>query len=459
MSTIKFENGMSVNFEGTPTQQDVDEVANKLGINVPGGETSKQRIGRLQTESSQAQDFANQQGSLGGMAGNFNDAFSRGVVQHTLKNPARFVGSTMRLPGDLYNQAQGGQASTKELPFGLGKSFQGEASENYGEIIEGKQPLRNALKPFVDVPLAGLETLGLVQGVGKVRSVLKERGAAKVAKDSFKTAVEIGRPKVDAKMEAKAFTEGRLGEQRLFKGAPMQVSKAEGKIGEALQPMVESGELTEKMSFPKQGEVIRTKLKDVNTGVRAYFSDPANTSGLTDAQIKIKLKAYLNAAKADNDVLFGRDTTIEKAYDTVIDEFLKYLSQQKGTGDIKVLDTRIAFDNFIKGKLPQVFKHAYTGVLSPTDNAKIQAVRDARTAANNLLSDILPANNPYKAALKTETGLIQALENISTKVGGITQTGKLQSFFKTPLGRATEIGGAVGIGTGAYQTTKRILGF
>ena len=33
MAKIKFENGTVVNFDGTPTQQDVEEVANKLGLN------------------------------------------------------------------------------------------------------------------------------------------------------------------------------------------------------------------------------------------------------------------------------------------------------------------------------------------------------------------------------------------------------------------------------------------
>ena len=32
MSKIKFEDGSIVNFDGIPTQQDVEEVANKLGI-------------------------------------------------------------------------------------------------------------------------------------------------------------------------------------------------------------------------------------------------------------------------------------------------------------------------------------------------------------------------------------------------------------------------------------------
>ena len=35
MATIQFETGQKVNFEGNPTSQDVEEVANKLGIKSP----------------------------------------------------------------------------------------------------------------------------------------------------------------------------------------------------------------------------------------------------------------------------------------------------------------------------------------------------------------------------------------------------------------------------------------
>ena len=35
MATIQFENGIEVEFDGDPTPQDVEEVANALGINKP----------------------------------------------------------------------------------------------------------------------------------------------------------------------------------------------------------------------------------------------------------------------------------------------------------------------------------------------------------------------------------------------------------------------------------------
>lgn len=101
-----------------------------------------------------------------GFVSRFGEALKEKTSEAFLKTPARFIGSAAKVPADVTAQIQGEQPSVEELPFGLGKTYQARAAESFEQIrgdTSNRQLLLIGLKPFLEVPLAGLETLGTIQ--------------------------------------------------------------------------------------------------------------------------------------------------------------------------------------------------------------------------------------------------------------------------------------------------------
>lgn len=388
---------------------------------------------------------------------------------------------------------------------------------------------------------AGKATGAITQNISKTLAEKVPLLASKLP-TSFSDALEIVRPKITPSLEQQAFNEGRVGKQGLITGAPIAPSASETKMAEAIQPMIDDGRITAAQAKSDPAAVkatINQEVHGINQGVKGLLNEPRFNVPFNGAQ----LDKYLQSAKSGNKVLFGGDATLEKAYDTVIDEFKTYVKTKNVAG---LFDARQEFDNFIRNKYPAVFKPNKLGVINPADNVKQNALLDIRTAANEMVADLLDsskiqsarkvfepstakpliadaknfankadfiraakekmssykqagfpsgtvrktqsmANTPnqyattadedlsdlwdiahtkidssagdaYAAALRKETSLLRASENLSTKIRGITQKGKIQSFLDSPKGSLAKDlakgalgGGAVIGGIGAFN--------
>lgn len=385
-----------------------------------------------------------------------------------------------------------------------------------------------------------VEGLGLGVGGAAAHGISGTAGSlvnkALKGKSAFETALEISRPKITPTLEQQAFNEGRVGQRTMFSGAPIAPSATETRIAEAIQPLVEEGRITAKMAESNPSAVkseIDQEVHGINQGVKQLINQPKFNAPFTENQ----LNKYLQSAKADNKILFGGDTTLERAYDTVIDEFKTYVRTKNVSG---LFDARQEFDSFIRSKYPNVFKPNKLGIINPADNVKQNALLDIRTAANEMVADMLDSakiqsarktfepsvarplierakafgkksdfirnvkeNMPkyketelpsgtsrktqttmntknqyptsvdedlgdlwdiahtkidattgdaYAAALRRESSLLRASENLGTKVRGITQKGKVQAFLDSPRGKTSKeiakyaTGGIVGAG-------------
>ena len=175
MPVIEFEDGYKAEFDGEPSQEDIDEVYSTI--------KRQQQISGYQKETELAQKEAGK---------SVTRRFGRELVNFGLSAPAKFAVSAGEIARHPLATLQG-ETTQREYdlpgidPF---KSFQSEAG---AEVLSGRHPAKIIGQKAVEVPLAGLETLGLAKvGVGLAKGVPKILGATKgvFAQRAEKRAIE-----------------------------------------------------------------------------------------------------------------------------------------------------------------------------------------------------------------------------------------------------------------------------
>ena len=193
MPTVTFGTGQSVEFKNAPTQQDIEEVATKLGINKPSLEHGAVKIQQLQEELGKAQQESNR-----GLLGRVARELPKETAKVLLQTPARFVASGALSPIDITRGLMGQKPIQANIPL-LGQTFQGAAQARLdtGEempILGKSTPLKEIARAAVEVPLAGLETLGMTQIIKKGAGILgKALQAKKEAKRAEILAIPINK--------------------------------------------------------------------------------------------------------------------------------------------------------------------------------------------------------------------------------------------------------------------------
>lgn len=110
--------------------------------------TSNPNYQKALSEATRYKQGAVKANSFGGIA----KETGRGVAKSLLEFIPKTAVSVVETPGALLRQ----KASQREynIPvIGKFKSYQSEAEDTAGDIVEGKKPLYSALKPFVELPL------------------------------------------------------------------------------------------------------------------------------------------------------------------------------------------------------------------------------------------------------------------------------------------------------------------
>lgn len=426
------------------------------------------RIGQLAIDAETAKKESQEANSFGGQARRFLSAIPGELANAFVKNPARLATSAVVAPVDVFRGGAGQQPLDVNLPF-VGKTFQRQASEEMQPIFEkayageklGLGDYATSLKPFAEVPLAAAETLGVASTLksipgavknapGQVRSFLNSQANKKTqnllgSDKAFNDALKISREKLTPGMEEAAFIEGRVGKQRLFKGAPVLPSRQEIRVAEAVQPLVEGGKITTKMAPAQKVSVLKQEIGTIDQEVKQMLSRPEYNIPFNAGQ----LKARLNAAKDDLRVVFASDPSTERTFDAVSDAFMESVKKKNMLG---LFEGRQSFD-----QIPAIKKLLDGMKGAQGENLRREVILAIRNAANEYVGSSLPTNNPFRSSLKTESSLIRAIENIATQNKGITNEGLILSFLKSPVGRATQAG-VVGLGlTGAAVSGGKAL--
>lgn len=354
------------------------------------------------------------------LAKSLDRTFAGGAVEHIVKTALSAIGETQTaqdVGSKLAEFAQAHPDAAKNV----------EAAVNILSLIPAFKGVKMAITGVTDATRAA--SVALRGGVEKVAT--KEIDAA------AKFATEYAMPKATAKTAEAGVEQGRLVEPGIFSKGKLTPTPHDMEVGDSIAGIVSS-----KATTAQNIDAIRLALRDINAGVRAVIAErkvPFN---------RAQLRAQLETAKSDLNLVFASDATAEKIYNAVSDAFLGSLKKGDTLG---LFDARQTFD-----QLPAIKKLLETSSLG--ENTRREIVLAVRRAANEYIAKQLPANNPYKAAMLKETRMLEALGNIAEKASTEIGKNKIQlltndyPILKYVAGGLVGAGG-VGVGGALINST------
>lgn len=409
-----------------------ENMANAIRDKRARGEDASKLINALKTVDSQVNFYD----ILNKSTGNSQDKTARQVFGEGLGVATDIIGAGA-LPGGVGQMtkatgfAQGVKAGAKAGAigggiFGASQGVARSAQENKtgGEIVG--QGIQGGL--------IGGAAGGVIGGaIGGVSGAIAGRGQ-KVAQSKQDYVLDLVSEKPTRKVSEQALREGRVTEPTMFGKSKIIPSSKEYRLADAVDEVVSS-----KNTTLQNTDAISRKVTEINGGVKKLITEkkvPFNTN---------QLQSRLNAVRDESKIVFASDATAERTYDAVVSEFMRNVQKKDTLG---LFEARQTFD-----KLPAIKKLLDSEGLG--ENVKKQIVLDVRRAANEYIASLLPANNPYRALLRQESLMIEAIGNIAEK--GASSIGKSKLALLTqqyPIlkwlvgGAATGIVGAAGVGVG-----------
>lgn len=358
----------------------------------------------------------------------FAEEFPKQAAKTLLQTPARFLASAAIAPVDIARQLGGGQPFQGHIP-GIGQTYQAQAANTQQDIIEGKEPLTKALQPFLEVPMAALETVGIAKlakgaAVGTKR-LFEGRKTARAIQD----AIELTSPALAKKDKIAAFAQaGKPGGvvKSRFGSVTRTPSKEDIEVAKAASPFLKG----------------KDPIKSVDTLGKeiSRFSDES-----VRPYLKANPRAYNQAtlSKALQDVdppdWIKADATAERTYSLVKQRMVEATTRHPGTME-GLWDSRISFDQTVK----QQFGDA---ILDPTKRSFVnRAVRDMRHAVHDFIAS-QTGDSQFKESMKYLSRLYTAIDNIAEKyyatVNAPSPIKRLATKGASAIGYT-----ALGIGTG-----------
>jgi hypothetical protein len=279
--------------------------------------------------------------------------------------------------------------------------------------------------------LSSLASPLLRKVAGKIGGFFGSKTEGELSQDAYEKALGITSPKLSSKGQTEAFRQGR------FSGkGTIEPSLPERKVAEAVQPLIESGQITPQMlkknDLPAIRDIMAQEVSKTNQGVREMIAN--NNQPFNSNQLNSKL------SELRKERIFP-DKPAEQLYNKVVDKIKGFIGKKDTLG---LFDARQEFDQYIKKTLGEK-------VFEKSDAASL-AVRDARNAVNSYISELLPENNPYRPQLLRESDILSGIRQMSTKAPEMFKEAN-KSFLKKYPYIAASIGGA-----GIALTGEAIVG-
>lgn len=283
--------------------------------------------------------------------------------------------------------------------------------------------------------LGGITGGALGGAIGGVTGRIAGR-TQRAGNKSLNYALDFVSPEATKAARIEAGKQGRVTAPGLFRSAKIMPSRRDFQLAEAVEDVISS-----KNSVPKNVNLIEERVSEINAGVIDFIQNnkirPFNTR---------QLQARLNEGSDDLRLVFASDTTAERTYNAVVDEFMKHVGKRDAIGLLKARQT---FDN-----VPAIKKLLDTQRVG--ENTRKEVVLQVRRAANEYVADLLLEGSIYQDALRKETFLLEALGNAATKNQSTIGKNKIQLLTnKYPVlkwiigGTAAGVVGASGIGVGS----------
>lgn len=377
----------------------------------------------------------------------FTKQFARelpGAITKVLyEQPAKFVLSAGEVPQTFAT----GKAEQKSYdlpglkPF---KSFQSEAADRAEKIRAGELPVWTALIPFVEVPLAGAELLGIAQSGKKVFnrgiSFLQKRAASKVD-DAI---IDLTQPILKKQTKIQAF-------EQSGKPGGATISSKKGKI--KIQPTAKDRQVAASVVDivdPKKNPIqnlnkVNKAIEDISeTQVTPFLKNNPRTFNIATIESK------LNAIEPPD--IIKSDVTLKNTYNLVRQRMIETI--RKGKKDMFGLwGSRKEFDNIVADQFGDII---YS---SEKNTAVKRGVLDMRRAVNEFIGESVGDSN-FSEYMNQLNNMYIARHNIAEKSYKLFETTARQRFFQShPLlkkvTQTTAIGGAGAVGgIGASKLIK-----
>ena len=455
MSIIKFENGQSVRFDGTPTPQDIEEVEKQLKIKKPKAQVEQKEpgffgriggiIGERAEKLGEISDVSDEQtlaesafqttGQATGALGEVAFETAKTGISGTLKGLDKvrrfFTPKFLEdLQDDLNEKTKKAITETnifQESKKSVGEIF--EAGFNTFEDFEKEHPRagRN-----IRAALNIAEVLPATKGAEVGAKVTKEL-AGEVVETGAELAGKAGRALKESAEE------GLEAQQKKFIRELVTPEKTK-KVGEAQVKRTKvEGPLKTKVVEPdaRQLEIEKAVSEVPGVGKEKLIQENFNLIDEANTKIAKQLEADI---KAENFEILKSDTlakldeakkalsespTIvgdaEKTAERLLVKARSLVEEASETGE-GILKARKDYDNWVKTQKPKLFS-------AESENALSIANREIRNALTDIL-DEKAISTKVKDSLKRQSSLFRALETLTPKAFKESATAGGRTFQK-----------------------------
>jgi len=444
MAKITFENGVAVNFQGTPTQKDIDEVWKQV--------STKKTKGRLASAGS---SFVGSLKSAGSKIKRANEAFSRGG--NIFSNP-RATMAALGAAGDVVAAPLAGLTGLAQPEIEKGVGFIAEKTPQRAKKFIGEQVSRLSpeAKQFAGDTLSAT-SLFMLSGLGKtavktgVKGAIDKAGKA-VQKSGLKSASkaktsfldDLIRPKETVKTAAESARRSKEVGKGLLRRTVTELAPDEKSAMAALNRIktIKPGQTAQKVLNQADDEAVRM--------ARSLTKQLAKKDVIFP---KTELKAVLKkaASRLDDNIKIGADS--KSAVGKMLRKVEQMIEDSPSKGS-SLLKTRKAFDKWVRQQKGDLF--------GGNDTTIKVANKEIRSTLNKFLIG-KAKGTPVQSSLRNQSNLMNALKKLAPKAGAEAKTVISRGFqnFEKAIGknaRLKEILGGLALGTGVLSGAAPAIG-
>jgi hypothetical protein len=365
-----------------------------------------------------------------------------GLGNPVLSGAAIGVGSAMEKDKGVGEVALTGIVSAlgaKVLAVGLGAAapYIEKAAVKFGTpVLEKLQAqLPEYAKPYLEGLInkgnTALKNAGLKE-FDAATDLVKEGGQIEFSKARELAWTDL-QPKTIPTVKGRYGKAGNVSEQGLFTKAKIKPSEADEPIIEAYQGLYDKGIVKDSMSVNEKLTAIEQEATKLNQDQKAFLAANDKAVSVEGSSAEKGLLPTLGETSKKNSLIFAKDA--KGAYDSAIEVFKSKLQTGKAAGATegattltKIDEALMAFDNEMEKF--GAWERSKSGILTETDRARIQAIRDIHDTARDFIAENLPANNPWKSIRLKESYLYQAADRVGEKLGDTVGNSKTTTFFK-----------------------------
>jgi len=306
----------------------------------------------------------------------FAGQLPRAITEVVAGTPVKFAISALEAPGII---TRGGEPTGKayDVPLlGKTKSYQTEQAERVERIVEGDEPIISALLPFVEVPLAALETVAIAKGAVRGAEAIRAARSGMLKRKNLEHALKLTMPIRYKKGKISAL-------EKAGKPGGAKVSKLTRRIG--IEPSKEDLEVAKSVQdviSPRQNIV--KNLERVNNKIARVSENevlPFLKKNRTDIPEKEIAKAL---DKIEPSPLVKTDRTLENTFSLVKKRMLEVIREKKAYDNVKLWRRRIDMDEMMKNEFGD-------RMFNPEKNF---AVKDAYLKGRDAINDLITTKTP-----------------------------------------------------------------